>query len=247
MHSAAGLKEQINRLNELQVVDTEIYALKDEKNKKPEEVKQLEALFEEKKNLLASLEKKQQDLLKERKGKELELATKEESIKKFQIQLYQLKTNKEYSAMIKEIEGQKADASLLEDEILETLDKIDKGKDNINKEKQNLSKEEEKLNIEKNKIQVRIKEIESRLAQLEAQRKNIIANIEPKILAQYERILNNRDGLAIVKVSNHACQGCNMSVPAQMINLIKMYERIISCEICQRILYLDEETENSEN
>jgi predicted nucleic acid-binding Zn-ribbon protein len=75
---------------------------------------------------------------------------------------------------------------------------------------------------------------------LDARRKQIVPEIEPKILAQYERILLNRDGLAIVSVRNNSCGGCNMFVPAQVINLIKMYERIITCEICNRMLYIDE-------
>jgi len=65
--------------------------------------------------------------------------------------------------------------------------------------------------------------------------------IDRKILTQYERILNNRDGLAIVSVKGNSCQGCNMFVPAQVINLIKMYERIITCEVCNRMLYIKDE------
>jgi predicted nucleic acid-binding Zn-ribbon protein len=236
-----GLKEQINRLIELQALDSQIYALKDEKNARPDQIKKLEILIEEKKNGLASSEKKLQDLLKEKKDKELELASKEEIIKKLQTQLYQLKTNKEYSAMLREIGGVKADVSLFEDKILEALDKIDREKINIEQEKQIFVEEEKKSKEEINKIQMRIKEIEGFLAQLEAQRNVQTSDIEPKILRLYEKVLQNRDGLAIVKVSNDACQGCNMSVPPQVINLIKMWDQIVSCEICQRILYLDEQ------
>ena len=67
-----------------------------------------------------------------------------------------------------------------------------------------------------------------------------IPEIDPKILSQYERILSNRDGLAIVAVKGDSCKGCNMLVPPQVVNLIKMYERIVTCEICNRILYVEE-------
>ena len=236
-----GLKEQISKLLDLQAVDSQIYALKEEKGVKPQEIKALDELFAQKKEDLKLSEKKLQDLLSQRKAKELELASKEESAKKLQAQLYQLKTNKEYAAMLKEIEGVKADASLLEDEILGVFENIDKEKAAIDKEKVAFSKEEEKYKQEKNNIQTRIKEIEQQLNQLEAQRKNVALGVEPRILAQYERILQNREGLAIVRVNNSACQGCNMSLPPQVINMIKMYERIISCEVCQRILYLEED------
>lgn len=236
------LKAQINNLVQLQTIDSEIYALKYEKESKPEEIKTLQASFEEKKQRLASLEKNSLDLQKQKKDKELDLTSKEESMKKLQIQLYQLKTNKEYQAMLKEIENMKADASVIEDKVLELLDQMDKIKIDIDREKQKLKEGEKIFNEQKQKIEGRLKEIDDRLAQLEAQRKQITPGIEPKILAQYERILLNRDGLAIVNVKNNSCQGCNLFVPHQVINLIKMYDRIVTCEVCNRILYINEAT-----
>ncbi|MCM8791884.1 MAG: C4-type zinc ribbon domain-containing protein [Candidatus Omnitrophica bacterium] len=236
-----GLKEQIRRLIELQNVDSQIFALREEKESKPAEIEALNNAFEEKKKQLTQTEREIQNLLKEKKDKELELTSKEEQIKKLQIQLYQLKTNKEYTAMLKEIEIAKADISLQEDKILEIIDKIDIKQKELQQEKENLAEEEKNFNREKNKIEIRIKEIEERLATLEIKRKDIVADIQPQILMQYERILKNRDGLAIVKVNNNSCEGCNMTLPPQMVNLIKMYERIISCEICQRMLYIEED------
>lgn len=238
--TTVDLKSQISNLSKLQTIDSELYALRAEKESKPLEVKALETSFEEKKEHLAALEKQLLDLQKQRKDKELELASKEESTKKLQTQLYSLKTNKEYQAMLQEIDGVKADASVIEDKILELFEQTDSVKSETEQEKQKL-KEGEKLFLDqKKKIEERIKEIDGCLAQLEAQRKQLMPDIEPKILAQYERILLNRDGLAIVSVKDNSCQGCNMLVPPQVINLIKMYERIVTCEVCNRILYIEE-------
>lgn len=238
--SAIDLKAQINSLIQLQTIDSEIYALRYEKESKPNEIKALEGSFEEKRQHMADLEKISLDLQKQRKDKELELASKEEAIKKLQVQLYQLKTNKEYQAMIKEIDGLKADASVIEDNVLQLLEEIDKAKNGIASFKQKLQEEERIFNEQKKNIQDRIKQIDERLAQLEARRIQIIPQIDAKILSQYERILLNRDGLAIVSVSNNSCRGCNMFVPPQVINLIKMYERIVTCEVCNRMLYIED-------
>jgi hypothetical protein len=239
---AADLKTQIDSLVKLQTLDTEIYILKAEKENKPQEIKAYEASFEEKKQRLAVLEKNALDLQKQRKDKELELASKEENAKKLQVQLYSLKTNKEYQAMLQQINDAKADASVTEDKILELFEQADKAKNEIEKEKAHLNEEEKLFNERKKSIEERVRQIDDRLAQLEAQRKQILPGIEPKILKQYERILNNRDGLAIVGVKDNSCQGCNMFVPPQVINLIRMYERIITCEICNRILYMPGDT-----
>ena len=235
------LKSQINNLVGLQIIDSEIYGLKAEKEAKPEEIKNLEASFEAKKQHLAELEKNLLDLQKQRKDEELELASKEEAGKKLQTQLYSLKTNKEYQAMLQQIQDSKADASVIEDKVLVLFEQADKVKTETEREKQRLTQEEKLFLEQKKKIEDRLKEIDDRLSQLDAQRKQIMPDIEPKILAQYERILSNRDGLAIVDVKDNTCQGCNMFVPPQVINLMKMYERIITCEVCNRILCIKDE------
>jgi uncharacterized protein len=234
------LKSQIDNLIRLQTIDSEIYALNREKEAKPEQIKAYEAAFEAKKQALAVLEKTLLDLQKLRKDRELELAAKEEEGKKLQGQLYSLKTNKEYQTMLHQIQGAKADASVIEDKILEVFDKADKAKKEVDAEKERLKGEEKVFLEQKKKTEDRIKEIDDRLAQLEAQRSQTAPDIDPKILSQYERIMKNREGLGICGVKNNSCQGCNMLVPPQVINLIKMYERLITCEVCNRILYTDE-------
>ncbi|MDD5255024.1 MAG: C4-type zinc ribbon domain-containing protein [Candidatus Omnitrophica bacterium] len=235
------LKTQLGNLIRLQALDTEIYGLRQEKEIKPAEIKVLDEEFEAKKQHLAELEKNLLDVQKQRKEKELELATKEESVKKLQGQLYQLKTNKEYQAMLQQIGDAKADGSVIEDKILELFNAADAAKAEIEAEKQKLQEEEKVFKAKKGVVEARIKEIESQITEIEAKRGQILPLIDPKIMAQYERILGSRDGLAIVSVKSNSCLGCNMFVPAQVINLIKMYENIITCEVCNRILYIEDE------
>ncbi|MDD4938755.1 MAG: C4-type zinc ribbon domain-containing protein [Candidatus Omnitrophica bacterium] len=234
-----NLKSQIFELGRLQTIDSEIYSLKNEKESKPAQIQAIDAAFEEKKKRLAELEAASLNFQKQRKERELELASKEESTKKLEGQLFSLKTNKEYQAMLQQIQDSKADASVIEDQILALFDQADKAKSEVIKEKERLQGEEKTALEQKKRIEDRVKEIDDRVAQLDAQRAQIIPGIDKKVLSQYERILANRDGLAIVKVEGDSCGGCNMFVPPQVINLIRMYERIITCEICNRILYVE--------
>ncbi len=239
--TTANLKDQILKLSGLQQIDTEIYFLKQEKETKPAEIKVLEEAFEEKKKHMAELEKGLLYLQKQRKERELDLASKEENAKKLQTQLYTLKTNKEYQTMLTEIDGVKADVSMIEDKVLEILTQADKAKAEVEQEKARLKEEENSFNEQKKKVDTRVKQIDDRLAALDAQRKQASVGIEPKILKQYERILKSREGLAIVEVRDNSCKGCNMLVPPQVINLIKMYHRIVTCEVCNRMLYIKDE------
>jgi len=234
------LKKQIIDLVRIQQLDSEIYALVNEKAAKPQEIAGLLASFEAKKQGLVELEKKSLEIQKQRKEKELELATNAEAVKKLQGQLYSLKTNKEFQAMQQQIADNKADGSVIEEKILICFEEADKIKARIEEENARLKDEEKVFSEQKKKVEARVKEIDDRLSQLDALRKQVIPDIDTKMLREYERILHNRGGLAIVTVKDNSCGGCHMLVPPQVINLIKMYENIITCEMCNRILYINE-------
>ncbi len=235
-----NLKTQIDGLIKLQEVDSEIYALGNEKASKPLEIKAIEASFEAKKQNLASLQAQSLELQKKRKEKELELAVNAEAVKKLQGQLYSLKTNKEFQTMQQQISDTLADGSVIEESILISYEESDKIKARIDEENLKLKEEEKIFLDQKKKVEERVKEIDSRLSQLEAQRKQIIPGIDQRMLSEYERILHSRDGLAIVTVKDNSCGGCHMLLPPQVINLIKMYEEVITCEVCNRILCITE-------
>ena len=87
------------------------------------------------------------------------------------------------------------------------------------------------------KIEDEIKSIESQLAQEETKRKQEAAAVDANILSKYERILEAKDGLAMVPIVNDTCGGCHMQLPPQVINEIRLKNEIIYCQICSRILY----------
>jgi len=234
------LKTQIINLVKLQELDSEIYLLVKERAASPQEIKAIEVAFELKKQNLATLEKQSLDLQVKRKEKELELATNAEGIKKLSAQLFSLKTNKEFQLMQQQIADIKADGSVIEEKILIFFEESDKIKAQIDAENLKLNDEEKIFLQQKKVVESRNQEITDRLNQLEAQRKQIIPGIDLKMLQEYERILHSRDGLAMVTVKDSSCGGCHMLVPPQVINLIQMYERIITCEVCNRILYIKE-------
>ena len=239
-----NLKQQLEILRQLQEFDTQIYRLNDELAANPKVIDALKAAFEEKKQKLAQLEKTSLDAQKEKKERELEFAAKEEAAKKLQSQLYQLKTNKEYNTMLQQIADAKTDASMIEDKILESMDKVDKIRAQAEEEKNRLSGEEQIFNDEKKKVELRMKEIQDKVAQLMGQRAHLLPGIDKKLLGEYERILNNRDGMAIACIKNNICCGCNMTLPPQLVNLTQMYESIVTCGVCNRILVVHDDQQS---
>ncbi len=238
--TSMDLKTQIIALIRLQELDSEIYALGNEKAAKPQEIKAIQAVFELKKQDLVAWENKSLDLLKQRKEKELELAANAEGVRKLSGQIFSLKTNKEFQTMQQQIADAKADGEVIEEKILIFFEESDKIKAQIDSENLKLKCEEKTFLQQKKEAELRSEEIGGRLSQLDAQRIQIIPGIDPKMLQEYEKILHSRDGLAMVTVKDNSCGGCHMLVPPQVINLIKMYEHIITCEVCNRILYIKE-------
>ena len=239
--STTNIKEEIRKLTELQEVDRQIFSLIKERSEQPKIIEELQKEFDAKKAKLKSLEENRQKKQLKQKEEEVELGSKEENIKKANSQLGQLKTNKDYQLKLAEIESLKADKSIIEEEILKLMDEIDLAKKEIEAEKKTLEDEEKRYNEKKNALTRRGKEIEGLLKDFEGKRKILSDSIDKKILTRYEHILQGKEGLAIVKVQDNSCQGCFMKVPPQVINEIKMHEHVITCEICARILYLEED------
>lgn len=241
MAEIVSIKEQIRSLVQLQVIDGKIHGLRKEKGHAPEEVLKLQKELEDKKANLKNLEEEDKTLAKRRKEKEIDLGSKEENIKRLNSQLPSLKTNKEYHAMLSEITSFKTDISVLEEDILKIMDEQEAIKGKLAKEKAYLTEEERNFQGEKKKIDEHVKEIEFAINDLTAKRNQIIPSIDKRIYSTYERILKGKDGLALVAVKDYSCQGCYIGVTPQVVNEIKMQDKIVTCESCARILYIEED------
>ncbi len=232
------IEDQIKMLIELQELDKEIFDKKRRIKEIPERVSELAAELESKTSNLKALEEESKKIQLAKKEKDGELEAKEQHVKKLQNQLFQLKTNKEYTAMQGEIASAKADSSIFEEEIIKLLDEIDEIQKKVAKEKEVFAGEKRKIDEEKSRVEAEKKKEETELAELEGKRGAFTDKIDKKILSTYERILVNRDGLALVPVIDElSCGGCGMNLPAQVVNEAKMKKKLILCGNCARVLY----------
>jgi hypothetical protein len=235
------VKEQVKKLVELQTIDKDIYEFKRELQDKPLALNAIKELFDQKKAKLSVLEEQAKRIQVERKSQELELQAKEGDIAKANSALSQIKTNKEYTAKLKEIESIKADKSIIEEKILLFFDEADQINAQIADEKKVLAEEEKRYLEQKKQVEISVQEIQSKVTALDNQREQILPDVDPQTLAHYERILKNKEGLAIVPVQGNTCGGCYMHITDQVIIEIKMHEKLAHCEMCARILYIEED------
>ncbi len=234
------MAEQLEILKRLQTIDAQLYRLRKEQQEKPRELERVQAQVAAQEERGKAAGERLKALQMSQKAKELELQTREGQVKKLQGQLFQLKTNKEYTVMQREIDSLKTDNSLLEEEILKTFDAIDQAGKERQLERAKVAQEQERLAKERQRIEGELSALGERIAQLERDRKTILPDVPVEALTTYERILQLREGLALVPIVNDACGGCDRRLPPQVVNEVYLKATLVTCESCSRILYFDE-------
>lgn len=238
----ASIKDQIKSFIELQKIDSEIYKIRKDLNLIPQKVAGVEGELEGKKTHLKQLDQDYKTQQTRRKELELELQEMEDRVNKGNAQLLQLKTNKEYSAMITEIEGIKADKSILEDKILEVMTQTEATLQQLNEEKARLAGDEQKFQEQKKAIEEESAGIQKKVDELKQGRVKLISEVDPNLCGHYEKILERKQGSAIVPVlKGNKCGGCYMNLTQQKVNEIRAYKALVQCENCVRIIYLEED------
>jgi len=234
------MADQLELLKQLQAIDTELYRLRREQREKPRELEQATAHVTSQEARVTAASERLNALQLSQKDKEMELQSREEHIKKLQGQLFQVKTNKEYTAMQREIDTLKADKSLLEETILGAFDTIEQATKARHHEQAQLAEEQGRFRVTRERIEREVAAIEEQIADAERRRAAIVSHVPGPARDFYEQVLKLREGLALVPLLNDACGGCHRRLPPQVINQVYLKASLVSCENCNRILYFDE-------
>jgi predicted nucleic acid-binding Zn-ribbon protein len=238
------LKEQILLLIKLQEIDSEIKRLAVRKENLPGEKGRLE---EERASFEKGIEedKERHDALNQvHSDKEKELRGNIESAKKTKSRLLEVKTNKEYEAMLKEIDNITKKSSTIEDEIINLLEEIEKAGTNLKE------REEERVEYIKHnemditKLDKEMDSIDSLLKKMLAEDAKCRKIIKPDLLKRYDVIKEKRNGQAVVPVWKEVCGGCHMNIPPQLYIELQKYEKVMLCPNCNRIIYWEDRENN---
>ena len=240
MTEKVDYKNEIKKLISLQELDSEIYDLRIKKGSYPERIQEMDDSLESKKEGLHAAEENLKSLLVRKSERETDMQVKEELIQKHDSELYQIKNNKEYQALQLEIDGIKADVSIIEEEIIKLFDEIEAAQTKVEDEKKIFEQEKQEVEKEKNTIKAEEQQLDDRLAELGSKRETSAGSADPEVLARYERILSKSGRAAIAKVTDESCGECNIHLRPQSINEAQIQKALSFCESCGRILYVEE-------
>jgi len=175
--------------------------------------------------------------VKERKDLEGEIKLIQEKITKHKDQLYQVKTNEQYRAMRKEIEGEEGNIRKIEDEVLEKMIEAEDLQNHVQEAASRLEGEKARVAAEIKRLQdERQKDIDER-ERVQERRKEVAASLSASVLALYERIRSYRTGVAVAEVRDGLCTACNVLLRPQVYNDIRANDAVLTCENCSRIVY----------
>ena len=237
-----SMQEKILALYELQKIDSKIDAINRVKGELPLEVQDLEDEMAGMKTRIDHINSEIEEFNALTKQRKREIDQAKIMIGNYKEQQNNVRNNREFDAISKEIEYQELEIELAEKRLKEYAAGIKSKKLQL-EEAENLSKDRAAdLAAKKSELEGIEAETAPQVAEFQAQREQVQAKIDECLLAAYDRIRRNvRNGLAVVTVKRDACGGCFNRIPPQRQVDIRQGKKIIVCEYCGRILVADPE------
>jgi len=232
-----SVEDKLKLLFKLQVIDSELDNIKIFRGELPLEVEDIE-------DEITGLNTREEKFKAEIKDNEEELVVQKNNIKeseallaKYKEQLDNVRNNREYDSLTKEIEYQVLEVELANKKITTAQIRIKELKEEIEKVQELLKQRTEDLALKKKELESIEKETAKEEADLLKKAEKVSAQIEPRLLQAYKRIrMNVRNGVSIARVRRDACGGCFNKIPPQRQVDIFSHRKIIVCEHCGRVL-----------
>jgi predicted nucleic acid-binding Zn-ribbon protein len=231
------MDEQLQFLIQLQETDGKIRTRVEQKAKLPALIAALEARLTTSADVLAAAREALAEAQKSKRDRDGDLEAGQQKVEKLKSRTGEIKTNKEYQAMLKEIETAEQENKAIEEQILVLMERIDAAAAQIKDAEKAAAEAEAEVRGEREQIEASFAKVDEELRSLEQSRQDAASRISSPVLVRYEHLLRSKYGRAVVAARGETCAGCHMSIPPQVFVNVKKNDSIISCPHCNRILY----------
>ncbi len=231
------MKEKLLLLIALQECDTQLVKLSAKTVKLPEKIQKMEADFLAYKESV-EVNKKRFDEIKSRHT-ECETGIKKlnEGMVKTRERLLEVKNNKEYQAMLKEIETSEKSRGEFEEKAITLLEEMESLSVMVKRDEETLEEARRKHESEKKIHEDDISAIDADTLVWKNKRDELQQSIPSDLLAQYEKVRKRNNGIGVIPVWKAVCNGCHMNIPPQLYNELQRSSELLSCPNCNRIMY----------
>ena len=207
----------------------------------PERTRALDARLQSARDAVAGVKARLTVAQEKRRADEKEVSTVQARLAKYKDQLLELKTNREYTAMLHEIETAQNDIKGREDRILEIMMESDELNAEVKKTEAELKTAEKEVASERALLEKEVVQLQAELDMTASARAALVAQIERSALAIFETTAKGRKGVAVAEARNGLCTICHVRLRPQVFNEVLKNESIIQCDSCRRILYFARE------
>jgi predicted nucleic acid-binding Zn-ribbon protein len=232
------MDSNLQRLQELQVLDSRVAGLERKLEAIPIRIHGIRDGLQQAKASVDATRAKLDGARKDIRTKEKELEYQAAQRKKLEAKLYEVKTNKEYSAVLAEIESAKVEKDRIEEEILALMELQERLGREVVEADARLRPQEAEAKVQEAAATEELRALEVDVEAARSERESVVRDVPRDLLVQYARLLKGRAGLAVALVgSNGICSGCRVTLTPQRFNEVRQSSQILVCENCGRFLY----------
>jgi predicted nucleic acid-binding Zn-ribbon protein len=230
------VKEQLLRLVRLQSVAQDLRAAREQVESAPARIEEIEARFRERNAEYVAVKQRHDALDDDQKTRSAELVTLEESRTKYQADLMQVSNQREYAAMLKEIDSVKSQIAEHEEAILKDMEELEGVREELKTHEDHIKTEREAVDKERAEVESAAATARESIDKLEQERNAIESELPGTLVDSVKRLEAGRQGMFLAKADDGVCQSCYVRVRPQGFQEIKLATKIHYCSNCRRLL-----------
>ena len=234
----------MEKLIELQGIDTKLRDLNDLLGDLPSKVDELNHQEESIKNSLVENKERMKELEVESHKGEVRIAEINDKVNKLKDQLFLVTNNKQYDALMHEMDHMKEERTTIETETFSFLEEKETLTESVETMESELGSLSNDLTVRREKLESAISDSAEEKSILEQQRSEQVNGIDLNTVSIYNRVFEARDGLAVVNLSGNGCGGCGAHIPMQKVTEVRANTTIHRCDVCGRFLYSENNSVN---
>ena len=231
------MNEKLSLLIRLQECDSMLAGLSAKKNSLPEKLQKIDEEFQRFKESISQSAMRYEKLKTQREENELKVKKISEAMARSKEKLLDVKTNKEYQAMLKEIETAETSLGGLESQIIILMEEMDELSAQVKQDQETLKQAEKNYLDDEKIIEEKLSSVDAESDEWNRKRSALQKNIPEDLLALYEKIRKRNQGVGVIPVWKAVCSGCHMNIPPQLYNELQRSSDLLSCPSCHRIMY----------
>lgn len=235
------MHEKMNLLRELQEIDQEVSAIEATRQGYRDELEGFDSEMSRIQGMVDELSAELEGLQKEDAQLQQELLKEQDNITKVEARLPEIQTQKEYVAVLKEIDLAKKANKEIEDQVLAKQQEIETLGADLKEKQEELNAVSEKAEARREELDQLLVDSEKGLQEKQSVRDSVASDVPSSLLKKYQALFKRRAGLAVAMARNGACLGCNMQLPPQQYNSLFRQADLQSCPHCNRLLYIEQE------